>query len=252
MNSTTDTHRHPEQPLDGFETALLQELRGVVQNRAEAATAGSLNQSGPKLAAPNRTSPPTRTSPPNHTRRWALPVGIAAAGAAALAIVQPFGGATPAFAVEEQDGAVTVEINRLEGPEDLQEALAEHGITAAVDYPEAGTMCSPDRYVPAATTGGGSVSASSGNGPGAQSGQGEAATVFSITLDPADYVGKTLVLESAWFGDEAWTVGVGTAEGEVGPCDPVPADTLIPQQIEPGSLPPELQDKEGTWSSTTD
>jgi len=213
MSSTIDDRRtHAGEPLDGFETALLQELRTVVQDRAGAAPApgDTRHTAGHSGSAPGA---------PHRLRRWALPVGVAAAGAAALAIAQPFGGATPAFAVEQgSDGTVTVEINRLDGPEALEAALAEHGITAAVDYPEEGTMCSPDRYVPAAVVPG-SMSASTGIAPGEATGE----SAFSITLDPADYAGRTLVLESTWLDEGSWVVGVGTAEGEVGPCDPVPA-----------------------------
>lgn len=250
MNSTTPISRRPEEPLDGFEHALLQELRGVVQGHADAAPV--LRAVGPSghQPAPGRGSRPHRPHRPHRARRWAVPVGVAAAGAMGLAIVQPFGGGTPAFAVEETaDGSVTVEILELEGPDALETALAEHGITAVVDYPEEGTMCSPGRYVESAPTGGstGSVTAGSpGAGPGVEPG----GTSFSITLDPADYVGRTLVLESAWFGDQAWAMAAGTAEGEVGPCNPVPAEGPQFEQQGPGSGPEPGSDSNGTGIST--
>lgn len=213
MKTTTN------EPLDGYETALLRELRGVVQERAYLVSAHtSQSPDGPRL-----------TSRPRRTLRWAVPLGIAAAGAVALTITQPFSGGTPAFAVEEQSGEVTVQINRLEGADGLEAALAEHGITAAVDYPEEGTRCSPDRFVAAPPGGSGTMTATAS--------EAEVGTSFSLTLDPADYAGKTLVLESTWFGDQAWSVGVDTAHGEVGPCNPVPHDDPSPEQFAPGTGP---------------
>lgn len=232
MSSTTNDRRPATgEPLDGFESALLQELRSAVQGHTGAASApGAVRQSGHE---PGHQPAPGRGSRPHRVRRWATPVGVAAAGAVGLAIAQPFGGTTPAFAVDETpDGVVNVEINRLEGPEALEAVLAEHGITAAVDYPAEGTMCSPDRYVEAPTTGSGGLTASVTEGSGSG-----VAPAFSIALDPADYVGKTLVLESTWFGNQAWAMGVGTAEGEVGPCNPVPAEVPQVEQGGPGTGP---------------
>lgn len=238
MSSQIRTRPRPEapEPLDGFETALLRELSTVVREQADAPPSTSLPAMGPPTAHTERAG----------VRRWLIPVGVAAAGAAALAIAQPFGGAAPAFAVQEQDGAVTVEIHRLEGPEALEAALAEHGIAAVVDYPEEGTMCSPGRYVEAAspdqtpqevagTPPGSPVGSISAEGSSGQGSDGH--TAFSITLDPADYVDRTLVLESMWLGEQVWVVGVGTATGEVGPCDPVPATGPQFEQGPPGTGP---------------
>lgn len=222
--NTPLTPRPQEEQLDGFELALLHELQEVSRDQA---------RPGPSPAGPSPTDRFRR-------RRWVLPLGAAAAGAVVLALVQPLGAGSPAFAVTEQDGQVTVEINRLEGPQALEEALAEHGITAVVDYPEPGTQCSPGRYQQAPPSGDGSgTTGATGTSAGGQGGDAGDGAVFSMTLDPADYTGRTLVLEAVWFDDVAFALSSGVAQGPVGPCDPVPSDLLQeldPQQVEgPGA-----------------
>ena len=82
--------------LDHFEQSLLTDLRGHVAERAVAA----------------------------------VPVGAGAAATAALFALSP----TAAYAVTESGGEVVVTITRLDDADGLERALAEHGITADVDY----------------------------------------------------------------------------------------------------------------------
>jgi hypothetical protein len=96
--------------LDHFEQSLLTELRGHVAERAVAASTS------------------------RRSRRWrwaAVPAGAAAAIVAAVMLVsQP----AAAYAVTESGGDVVVTISRLDDAAGLEKALAEHGITADVEY----------------------------------------------------------------------------------------------------------------------
>jgi len=101
------TMTNPE--LDSFDRALLTELRQVAAERA---------------ATPARR---TRT-------RWAL----AGSGVAAVAVTA-FGlstlGSPAAYAVDEQgDGDIVITIHELSDADGLEQALADHGIEADVDY----------------------------------------------------------------------------------------------------------------------
>ena len=54
---------------------------------------------------------------------------------------------TPAYAVTGRNsGEIHVRVNRLEGAAGLEQALAEHGITADVTYLPAGKECARGRY----------------------------------------------------------------------------------------------------------
>jgi hypothetical protein len=96
--------------LDHFEQSLLTDLRGHVAERGVTAAVG------------------------RGSRRWrwaAVPAGAAAAAAAALLLLQP----AAAYAVTESgSGYVVVTISRLDDAAGLEKALAEHGITADVEY----------------------------------------------------------------------------------------------------------------------
>jgi hypothetical protein len=97
--------------LDHFEQSLLTDLRAHVAERG-ASTA--------------------RT--PRRSRRWpwvAVPAGAAAAVAGAVVFVLA---PTAAYAVSESGGEVVVTITRLDDAAGLERALAQHGITAEVDY----------------------------------------------------------------------------------------------------------------------
>lgn len=105
-------------PLDGFETRLLGELRTVVADRADSGSAQQPQQSRqPRL------------------RRVALVAASVAALAVGGAVVAPRLLASPAFAIETAaDGDTVITINRLEDAAGLEDALADHGIEADVTY----------------------------------------------------------------------------------------------------------------------
>ena len=119
-------------PLDDFETALLAELRTVV-------AAADVQEPRPR---PRR-------------RMAAL---AAAAVVAVVAIAVTLGVVatrpSPAYAVEHTGaGDIVVTITRLDDAEGLEQALAEHGIEAEVDYDaelfqrEDDTASDPDSFV---------------------------------------------------------------------------------------------------------
>ncbi|GAB3170690.1 hypothetical protein GCM10027059_37500 [Myceligenerans halotolerans] len=94
--------------LDTYEQSLLTELRRHVAERSP---------------APDRR---------RAGRRWwiAAPVGAAGAAAAAFFALAP----SAAYAVTEEHGDLVVLVHRLDDAEGLEQALAEHGITAEVEY----------------------------------------------------------------------------------------------------------------------
>lgn len=113
--------------LNTFESDLLTELRGVVATRA--------------LAEPQTTRTPTRS--PRRRRAGLVSLGgLATLAVATVGIVHVT--SEPAFAVSTTaSGAVTVEVNRPEGAAALEQALADEGVTAVVQYLEPGKMCEP-------------------------------------------------------------------------------------------------------------
>lgn len=51
----------------------------------------------------------------------------------------------PAYAIAQQEGGdIVVTIHRLEDPQDLERSLAEHGVSATVDYTEPGSSTWPE------------------------------------------------------------------------------------------------------------
>lgn len=111
----------PQRPLDSFEAALLTELRETVSQRA---------------AAPAK-------------RRTRSVAAVAVAGIAALAtgIGLTSMGGSPAFAVETAaDGEIIVRIHELTDAAGLEQALADQGVTAKVQYGgEAGNTINVDQ-----------------------------------------------------------------------------------------------------------
>ncbi len=102
--------------LDSFDRALLTELRQVA---AETATAP---------AAPTAESRRIR-------KRWAYAgTGVAAAAVTAFGLSSTLGSPS-AYAVDEQgDGDIVITIRELDDADGLEQALADHGIEADVDY----------------------------------------------------------------------------------------------------------------------
>ena len=133
-----DDHSHPQRPLDSYETALLSELRGEVRRRA--------------------LSPAAAPAPRPVRRRLVLAGASVAAVAAAVTVPLALGG-SPAYAVSpNSDGSVTVTIQRAEDAAGLQQALADNGVAARVDYVPSGYACDPARFTPASGEASGPVS----------------------------------------------------------------------------------------------
>lgn len=117
MNQINDTDQ-----LDGFDRALLTELRHVAIEGAPA---------------------------PRRARRRLALGGTGVATAAATAVAFTTFGSPAAYAVAENgDGDVVITIRELEDAAGLEEALADHGIEADVDYDASAddgtTIGSPD------------------------------------------------------------------------------------------------------------
>jgi hypothetical protein len=181
--------------LDHFETALLTELRSVVEERQA----------------------------PRRRRRRFLYAGVAAAAVAGLAFATLSGpGTTPAYAFSEaSDGTVHVEVGTDATPEELEAAFFEHGITADVTYLEPGLTCDSPRGTPGTMP----------SGPWTVS-MGITHDGFSMTI-PAGYPvpGDTLVLAATRPSsipvdpdaplNAVAMMGMGFVAGDVSPCDPV-------------------------------
>jgi len=115
--SINDTGHNPE--LDSFDRALLAELRTVVTERA-----------------------PAPTSRARRVRRPLALGGVAAAAVAAFGIttLNP----TAAYAVDRTgNGDIVITIHRLDDADGLEQALADNGIAAHVDYEASGATTAP-------------------------------------------------------------------------------------------------------------
>ena len=119
-------------PLDDFETALLTELRTVV-----AASDGQQVR-------------------PRHRKRIAVLAAAVAAAVVAIAVTLGLDATrpSPAYAVADSGaGDIVVTITRLDDAKGLEQALAEHGIKAQVDYDaelfqaEDDTASDPDSFL---------------------------------------------------------------------------------------------------------
>ncbi|SDS36926.1 hypothetical protein SAMN04488543_1598 [Friedmanniella luteola] len=178
----------PTTELDPFESALLTELKAILPPAAAAEAAPARSWVAP--------------------RRWQLTVAGVAAAALAVALLVPGLGPTPAYAVTGgNNGEVRVKVNRLEGAEGLERALAEHGIPADITYLPEGKECAAGRYTEVHT-------------PGLT--LGVAATKFYVTIPPGA-VGKddTFVLDASVVprpnGVQA-RVSFGFGNGPIKPC----------------------------------
>jgi hypothetical protein len=180
--------------LGHFEENLLTELRQVVAAQAAAET--------PRPVRP----------------RGRLVLATAGAGAFAAALV--FGvpamngdHAPAAHAVtDNDDGSVTITVNRLEDPEGLERELAAHGITADVTFAPPGKACrlTPMRF-DLAYNPEPSVRLMVENGEEV------------LTLDPAETAGKTLVLEGreevGYPGERTFVIAHWVLSGPIAPCE---------------------------------
>lgn len=166
-------------------------------------------------------------------------VAVAAIAAAVLVVNAGGGDTSAAFAVEARpEGIVSVEVNSLEDPKGLEEALEEIGVPASVNYLAAGMACKEPRFRPAASTGAPlrllyAAGSMRGEGPG----EGPPFVVsgpltISFNRD-AIAPGQTLVITASAADDGEGFEGsrgffapgsrVELAEGTVAPCESVPA-----------------------------
>lgn len=112
--------------MNSFETALLDELRTVVTQRAERR---------PRHPLASRLRRPSFI---------AVPVGVAGVAAAAVVGVSALSGASAAYAVTTaSSGDIVVTINALSDAAGLQSALRADGIDAIVNYDANGSSAPP-------------------------------------------------------------------------------------------------------------
>lgn len=233
----------------GFERRLLAELKAVVADRgAEQANATE----GARSVFAWRRAP-------------RLVVGAVAvlAAAVALLVFDSGGDNTPrAFAVEPREGGgVTIRVYSLEDAGGLERALEDAGIRAQVTWLPAGMACREPHFTPSKVKlpGGGSLGGLDMGGPGeamrisvgstqrwrkrfGEHRRGEISdrefygSLANLNLDPAAFRGNQSVVLSGspapHDGDPegGFIARVRVAEGEVGPCEPVPAGqgSLLP------------------------
>jgi hypothetical protein len=170
------------------------------------------------------------TSSGNRPPRIARPgrrIALAATGIAALAaaaVVVDFG-ESPAFAVERNDdGTVTVQIERFEDADGIEAAIERYGVNAEVDYLPWGKTCRQPRYTVAPTAdqqAATPVADSSSDG-----------VQLSIVLRPGDFAAdETLVIVHSNLDTGAGEVASMLhliAKGPVAVCEPV--DVMLPHR----------------------
>lgn len=229
---------HQQTPTD-FEERLLSRLQAAVAERgADEAESG-------RVRALRRRAP-----------RLALGGAVAAAAVTAGLIVSGGGDRTSvAYAVEPQDGGgVNIEIYSLSDPSGLEGVLEEAGIPSQVNYLPAGMTCREPHFQPSTVTtpqpngglapfgiidmgGPGPTTIGIGNlQPGEATANQPANTIY---FDPADFGSdQTLILTGSpapYGGDPTGgsVAQVRIAEGEVGPCEPVPDRLELDRLTEP-------------------
>jgi hypothetical protein len=168
-----------------------------------------------------RTQPSGRPGRPHRTRNRSLAGAAAAAAATTVAALLLTGGASPAYAVDEHNGTVTVTIKSLSDAAGLQKALRDKGVHAYVDYTPTGKACQQPRG--SVMPGKGTLSSSMQRSDGI--------TTFSI--DPSTLTSnESLVIESSG-GSAQTTVGIQIIEGPVAACKLVDASAV---PAPPGSV----------------
>jgi hypothetical protein len=168
---------------DQFEDRLLRELQAVVSAQ------------------------PAAAAPTSHRLRNRLAVGAGTVAAATAGAVALTAGSTPAYAVSDHDGTVTVTISSLKDAAGLQHALQADGVQAAVDYTPAGKMCREPR---------GQAPGGSGRMSGSVDTTRGGATTFTLTPGQVG-VDETLVIETS-VGNQVSSIGISVIKGAVSPC----------------------------------
>jgi hypothetical protein len=170
------------------------------------------------LADLDRVMSPRRPRRIGVRRRTALiAAGVGAFAVGATLGVPLIGGertAAPAYAVQRNDdGTVSVRIERFEDADGLEAAIERYGVKAEVDYLPYGKTCREPRYTVAPT-----ADQSAAVSVGDQDGS-------SILLTPGDFdSNETLVIvhsSAQQAGVEDRVIQQLIAEGPVAPCDPV-------------------------------
>jgi hypothetical protein len=168
-------------------------------------------------------------------------VAIAVALAAAIGVPYLSNGAAVAYEVTNNgNGTVTVQINSLRDAAGLQEKLGENGIPAVVQYLPEGKACQQPWFTPAASgthaSGVTRTSVGAGGSPIADGGP------VTFTLQADVPTGDTLVITISDSvlpdGRHASALAIGTATGQVPPCQMVdaPAGTIAGVPPPPGAV----------------
>ncbi|MGH3460777.1 MAG: hypothetical protein ACRDP9_04805 [Kribbellaceae bacterium] len=165
-----------------------------------------------RVMSPQR---PRRIGVRRRTALIAAGVGIFAVGATlGVPLIGGERTAAPAYAVQRNDdGTVSVRIERFEDADGLEAAIERYGVNAEVDYLPYGKTCREPRYTVAPT-----ADQSAAVSVGDQDGS-------SILLTPGDFdSNETLVImhsSAQQAGVEGRVIQQLIAEGPVAPCDPV-------------------------------
>lgn len=195
--------RTSARPLNRFETELLADLREHVAGRT------------PAPAAP----------PPPRWRRRAIRAGVGAAvvgAAAAVVFGYVASRPTPAYAVSvSDDGRIHVSVRSLSDEDGLQQALAEHGVTADITYLPPGMVCEQPRATLHRVRGGHAFTMESRP-------NGYELTLSPVLADPS----LTFVLEAGRRGDMVMVTTL-VAGGPVEPCHAVEFSSLVGGLLSP-------------------
>lgn len=194
--------------LDSFEDGLLADLRAEVAARA--------------AGGPTR----NRTGPRPGRRRLAGALTAVAAATVTVVGVPALLGPSPAYAVGDgPGGTIEVEIDRLEDAAGLEQALADEGVAADVQYLGTDLGCQDDRYRDAPSAPDSRTTFDVGSGG------------LRVVLDRRDVAdGETVVIVASTVSpggadqdgveDLGGTYGeVGIAAGPVATCEPATLDS---------------------------
>ena len=212
-----------ERPRSGYQERLLTELRALAEHNAANAPPEPASRRGiaghPKLVL-------------------ASIAGGACVASAAIAFTGGDGGGSTAYAVEpHDDGSVSVEISRLEDAAGLERELRAAGVPAEVDFLPLEQTCREPRFRPVPARelkllGGMPVPMTIGAvATGPTELEQSLRRMLSFTLQTGDLrPGETLVITSregvhprAERPKIMTSITFAIAQGDVAPCDPVPA-----------------------------
>jgi hypothetical protein len=158
-----------------------------------------------------RAQAPSHSGRPHRVRNRSLAGAAVAAAATTVAALVLTGSASAAYAIDVNNGTVTVTIKSLKDSVGLRKALRDKGILAFVDYTPAGKTCQQPRGQIATDQNPVSSSVRQGAGP----------ATFSInpgTLKP----GEVIVIESSG-GNGPSSIGIQLIQGSVAACTLVDA-----------------------------